>query len=93
MTTVSRPVVCLKLFFVVSDAIIVVSCALELLVLEGWVACEKVLGMATNRNKMVQKKQVNAFNVNYECYFCLNLNLLRAKIVKKDLESVTHEHE
>jgi len=42
---------------------------------------------------MLQKKQVNAFNVNYECYFCLNLNFLPAKIVKKDLESVTYEHE
>jgi len=42
---------------------------------------------------MLQKKQVNAFNVNYECYFCLNLNFLPAKIVKKDLESVAYEHE
>ena len=70
-----------------------VSCTLELLVLDVSGTWAKVPKANVNRNKVVQKKQVNAFNVNYECYFCLNLNLLRAKIVKKDLESVTHEHE
>ncbi|SJN40419.1 hypothetical protein FM107_10615 [Sphingobacterium sp. JB170] len=46
-----------------------------------------------NKNKMLQKKQDNVFKVKYECYFCVNLNFLMAKIVKKQLESVNVRHE
>src|SRR5690606_25503297 len=74
LVKLSRPAVSGR-FLILSATINVVSFAFNEVAFEDGSTCALEAEMATNRVNRLQKKQVNVFNVNYECYFCVYLKL------------------